>query len=123
MAPGGRRSALLYINERGFGDRQWKLRGAVRTPTRLFLTHLRTYSEEIIKDIDSTQHALTLRGTIVPDLDNCSGHRKDTSRTYTWGKLAGFCDEDAAALEEQLNLGRGISGSLSRVVVVVCRRA
>ena len=26
------------------------------------------------------------------------------------GKLAGLCDEGAAALEEQLNLGRGVSG-------------
>ena len=29
---------------------------------------------------------------------------------YLGGKLAGLCDMDAAALEEQLNLGRGISG-------------
>ena len=41
-------------------------------------------SEEIIKDIDRTQHALVQiiahRGTIVPDLDNRVGHRKDASR-------------------------------------------
>ena len=71
-------------------------------------------SEEIIKDIDRTQHALVQiiahRGTIVPDLDNRNGHRKVASRKYLAGKLAGLCDEDAAALEEQLNLGRGVSG-------------
>jgi hypothetical protein len=27
------------------------------------------------------------------------------------GKLAGLCAEDAAALEEQLNLGHGVSGA------------
>ena len=72
-------------------------------------------SEEIIKDIDRTQHALVQiiahRGTIVPDLDNRSGHRKDASRKYFGGNVAGLCDEDAAALEEQLSLSRGVSGT------------
>ena len=162
-----------YIKERGFGDRQWKLRGASnRKVTKYYkhsifgdspelqpldsslfalvkdwvrkmfsithhraigddgkwsmATHKDSYktvshafaklsSEEIIKDIDRTQHALVQiiahRGTIVPDLDNRSGHRKDASRKYLGGKLAGLCDEDAAALEEQLNLSRGVSGA------------
>ena len=59
----------------------------------------------------TSHHALVQiiahRGTIVPDLDNRGGHRKDASRKYLAGKLAGLCNEDAAALEKQLNLGRG----------------
>ena len=43
-------------------------------------------TSEVIKDIDRTQHALVQiiahRGTIVPDLDNRGGHRKDASRNY-----------------------------------------
>jgi hypothetical protein len=39
-----------------------------------------------------------------------NGHRKVASRKYMAGKLAGLCDEDAAALVEQLILGRGVSG-------------
>ena len=71
-------------------------------------------SEDIIRDIDRTKEALTKiishQGTIVPELDKRVGHRKDASRQYLAGKLAGLTDEDAAALEQQLNMGRGISG-------------
>ena len=61
-----------------------------------------------MEDIDRSN--IAHRGIIVPDLDNRSGHRKDASRKYFGGNVAGLCDEDATALEEQLNLGRGISG-------------
>ena len=42
---------------------------------------------------------------------NFSSHSlRSVNSQYLGGKLAGLCDEDAAALEEQLKLGRGISG-------------
>ena len=62
-----------------------------------------------MEDIDRSN--IAHRGTIEPDLDNRSGHRKDASRKYFGGNVAGLCDEDAAALEEQLSLSRGVSGA------------
>ena len=109
------RKLCSITHHRSIGaDGKWSMAthvDAYKTVSRAFE---KLSSDEIIKDIDRTQHALVQiiahRGTIVPDLDNRSGHRKDASRKYLGGKLAGLCDEDAAALEEQLKLGRGISG-------------
>ena len=50
------------------------------------------------------------KGTIVPELNNRVGHRKDASMEYLAGKIAGLDDDDAAALQEQLRLAQGISG-------------
>ena len=46
-------------------------------------------------------------GTVVPDLDNRKGHRKDASRLELGGKLI---PEAAAALDEQLKTFEGLSG-------------
>ena len=46
-------------------------------------------------------------GTVVADLDNRKGHRKDASRLELGGKLI---PEAAAALDEQLKTFEGLSG-------------
>ena len=49
----------------------------------------------------------------LPRISKMTG-KKGTSRAsrkYLGGKLAGLCDEDAVALEEQLNLSHGVSGA------------
>ena len=69
-------------------------------------------SKRIIKDIDRVKHALITiiehSGTVVSDLDNRKGHRKDASRLELGGKLI---PEAAAALNEQLKTFKGLSGS------------
>ena len=69
-------------------------------------------SKRIIEDIDRVKHALITiiehSGTVVPDLDNRKGHRKDASRLELGGKLI---PEAAAALDEQLKTFKGLSGA------------
>ena len=68
-------------------------------------------SKRIMEDIDRVKHALITiiehSGTVVPDLDNRKGHRKEASRLELGGKLI---PEAAAALDEQLKTFEGLSG-------------
>ena len=68
-------------------------------------------SELIIKDIDRVRTSIIKiiehRGTVVPELDNRKGRRKDAVRSQLTDKLT---PEALAGLEEQLAASVGMSG-------------
>ena len=68
-------------------------------------------SELIIKDIDRVRTSIIKiiekRGTVVRELDNRKGHRKDAVRSQLTEQLT---PEALAGLEEQLAASDGMSG-------------